>query len=96
MYFIKKKSNIQSSCNQGTRDVFLVVKAAYPDSTPRLVTGARIFLDLLQDLTTFACRQRDVCGDFVKSRDVPTQSFGGAHRGRVYVRVFIEMSMRAC
>jgi len=63
---------------------------------PGFGTCAHIFLDLLQDLTMFACRQRDVCGDFVKSRDVPTQSFGGAHRGRVYVRVFIEMSMRTC
>jgi hypothetical protein len=30
------------------------------------------------------------------SRSADTQSFGGAHRGRVYVRVFIGVSVRAC
>jgi hypothetical protein len=27
---------------------------------------------------------------------LPVLSFGGAHRGRVYVRVFIGVSVRAC
>ena len=31
-----------------------------------------------------------------ESRDLPAQSFGGAHRGRVYVHVFIRLSVRAC
>jgi len=31
--------------------VFLVVKSVHPDLSPRLNTGARIFLDLFQDLT---------------------------------------------
>jgi hypothetical protein len=30
------------------------------------------------------------------SRSAGTQSFGGAHRGRVCVRVFIGVSVRAC
>jgi hypothetical protein len=30
------------------------------------------------------------------SRSVGAQSFGGAHRGRVCVRVFIGVSVRAC
>jgi hypothetical protein len=30
------------------------------------------------------------------SRSAGAQSFGGAHRGRVCVRVFIGVSMRAC
>jgi hypothetical protein len=30
------------------------------------------------------------------SRSVSAQSFGGAHKGRVYVRVFIEVSVRVC
>jgi hypothetical protein len=30
------------------------------------------------------------------SRAVGAQSFGGARRGRVYVRVFIGVSVRAC
>jgi hypothetical protein len=29
-------------------------------------------------------------------QDLPAQSFESAHRGRVYVRVFIEVSVRAC
>jgi hypothetical protein len=31
-----------------------------------------------------------------ESRDLSAQSFGGAHRGRVCVRVFIGVSVRAC
>jgi hypothetical protein len=31
---------------------FLVVEPAHPGSSPRLDMGARIFLDLFQDLTT--------------------------------------------
>jgi hypothetical protein len=30
------------------------------------------------------------------SRSTGTHSFGGAHRDRVYVRVFIGVSVRAC
>jgi hypothetical protein len=30
------------------------------------------------------------------SRSVGAQSFGGAHRGRVCVRVFLGVSVRAC
>jgi hypothetical protein len=30
------------------------------------------------------------------SRSVSAQSFGGAHRGRVFVCVFIGVSVRAC
>jgi hypothetical protein len=30
------------------------------------------------------------------SRSVGAQPFGGAHRGRVCVRVFIKVSVRAC
>jgi hypothetical protein len=34
--------------------------------------------------------------DFVNLKIKPVQSFGGAHRGRVCVRVFIEVSARTC
>jgi hypothetical protein len=34
--------------------------------------------------------------DFVNLKIKPAQSFGGAHRGRVCVRVFIGMSARTC
>jgi hypothetical protein len=34
--------------------------------------------------------------DFVNLKIKPTQSFGGTHRGRVCVRVFIGVSDRMC
>jgi hypothetical protein len=34
--------------------------------------------------------------DFKNLKIKPTQSFGGAHRGRVCVHVFIEMSAHTC
>jgi aspartate carbamoyltransferase catalytic subunit len=34
--------------------------------------------------------------DFVNLKIKSAQSFGGAHRGRVCVRVFIEVSTRTC
>jgi hypothetical protein len=34
--------------------------------------------------------------DFVNLKIKPAQSFGGAHRGRVCVRVFIGVSARTC
>jgi hypothetical protein len=34
--------------------------------------------------------------DFINLKIKPAQSFRCAHRGRVYVRVFIEMSARTC
>jgi hypothetical protein len=34
--------------------------------------------------------------DFVNLKIKPTQSFGGGHRGRVYVHVFIRASARTC
>jgi hypothetical protein len=34
--------------------------------------------------------------DFVNLKIKPPQSFEGAHRGRVYVRVFIGVSARTC
>jgi hypothetical protein len=34
--------------------------------------------------------------DFVNLKIKPTQSFGGAHRGRMCVRVFIGVSARTC
>jgi hypothetical protein len=34
--------------------------------------------------------------DFVNLKIKPTQSFGGTHRGRVCVRVFIGVSIRIC
>jgi hypothetical protein len=34
--------------------------------------------------------------DFVNLKIKPAQSFEGAHRGRVYVRVFIGVSARTC
>jgi hypothetical protein len=34
--------------------------------------------------------------DFVNLKIKPAQSFRGAHRGRMYVRVFIGVSARTC
>jgi hypothetical protein len=34
--------------------------------------------------------------DFVNFKIKPAQSFGGAHRGRICVRVFIGVSARTC
>jgi hypothetical protein len=34
--------------------------------------------------------------DFINLKIKSTQSFGGAHRGRMYVCVFIEMSAHTC
>jgi hypothetical protein len=43
------------------------------------------------------CRQRSALGDRLReSQDQLAQSFEGAHRGRVCVRVFIEMSIYVC
>ena len=41
-------------------------------------------------------RQRSDCDDFVNLEDLPAQSLGDVHRGRVCVCVFIEMNVRAC
>ena len=30
-----------------------------------------------------SCRQWSACGDFINLEDLPAQSLGGAHRGRV-------------
>jgi hypothetical protein len=34
--------------------------------------------------------------DFVNLKIKPTQTFEGAHRGRLYVRMFIRVSARMC
>jgi hypothetical protein len=34
--------------------------------------------------------------DFMNLKIKPTQSFGGAHRGRMYVRIFIRVSAHMC
>jgi hypothetical protein len=34
--------------------------------------------------------------DFVNLKIKPVQSFGGAHKGRICVRVFIGVSVRTC
>jgi len=54
----------------------------------RLGTSALIFLDLF--IPAFNGVMLLVIDD------VLTQSFGGVHRDRVYVRVFIGVSVRAC
>ena len=72
-FIIKKKSNIQRSCNQGTKDVansassvvrFFVVQSVHLSSSPRLGASDCIFLDLLQVLTAlcFSGRRRFIIG----------------------------------
>ena len=81
---------------------FLVVEPAHLGLSPRLGMGARIFLDLFQDLTAL-CFQWYVTSLLTakrlwwirKSQYLSAQYFGGAHRGRVCVRVFIGVTVRA-
>ena len=37
-----------------------------------------------------------IYGDFVNLKNVPAQSLGGAHRGRVYMRPFIRLIVCLC
>jgi hypothetical protein len=46
----------------------LVVESTHPGSCPRLGTGARIFLDLFQDLTVFVL---SVVGDVPVDSEAP-------------------------
>jgi hypothetical protein len=76
---------------------FLVVELIHPGSNPKFdmcvaFTANYSFSgdDVPVDSETL------LMTDFVNLKIKPTQSFGGAHRGRVCVRVFIEVSARTC
>jgi hypothetical protein len=79
------------------------VEPAHPSSSPRLGTGARIFLDLFQDLTVLCFQWKATPPSAARclwllreSQDMRVQSFEGVHRGRVCVCMFIGVSVRAC
>jgi hypothetical protein len=76
---------------------FLVVELTHPGSNPKFdmcvaftanysFSGGNVPVDSETLLMT----------DFMNLKIKPAQSFGGAHRGRVYVRVFIWVSDHTC
>jgi hypothetical protein len=75
---------------------FLVVELTHTDSNPKfdisVVFTANYFLvggDIPVDNETF------LVTDFVNFKIKPVPSFGGAHRGRICLRVFIRIGARA-
>jgi hypothetical protein len=76
---------------------FLVVELTHPGSNPRFDMGVAFTANY-----SFSWRRRPIDNeallvtDFVNLRIKPTQSFEGAHRGRVCVHVFIGVSARTC
>jgi hypothetical protein len=76
---------------------FLVVEPTHPDSNPRFDVGITylrlIILSVVGDVPVYTRRSLT---DFMNLKIKSTQSFGGAHRVRVCMRVFIGVSARAC
>jgi hypothetical protein len=74
-----------------------VVELTHPCSNPRFDMGVTFRANY-----SFSGRRRPVdseallVADFVNLKIKPAQSFGGAHRGRVCVHVFIGVSARTC
>jgi hypothetical protein len=74
-----------------------VVELTHPGSNPifDMVFSLRLIIllaggDISVDSETFFVT------DFMNLKIKPTQSFGGAHRDRVYVCMFIGVSARTC
>jgi hypothetical protein len=76
---------------------FLVVKLIHPDSNIRFGMSIAFMTNYYFSGTRRPRRQRNALSDRLReSQDQSAQSFEGAHRDRVYVRVFIEMSIYVC
>lgn len=81
----------------------LVVEPVHLGSSSQLGKGARIFLDLFQDLMALCFKWHATSPSTARrlwclreSQDLQVQSFRSAHRGRIYVYVFIRVSVCAC
>jgi len=82
-----------------------MVEPAHPGSSHRLGTGACIFSRIILGFNGIML---SVVGDVPVDSEAsvvtssisrfagPTQFYRGAHRGRVYVRAFIWVSVRSC
>ena len=92
--------------NVGQLVGFLVVEPVHSGSSPRLDTGARIFLDLF--ISAINGAMLSVVGDVPVDSEAPvatssisrfvgqTQFFRDAPRDRVCMRVFIGVNVRSC
>jgi hypothetical protein len=76
---------------------FLVVELTYPGSNLRFNMCVAFMANILSVIDDVSIDSKTLLvTDFVNLNIKPTQSFRGAHRGKVCVRMFICVSARTC